>query len=118
MLACALQGKDGNKAKLIYIYIYIYIHVHVYISLVPRLSPSSALLTFNLAHNKKLGGWSGEFYHVSDVKGREKVEKLIERVRTSRNILKRPRMRILLASAYSRVLGTGKTVLQASRTTQ
>ena len=44
-------------------------------SLVPRPSAASALLTFELARNQKLGGESGEFYHVSDVKGREKVER-------------------------------------------
>ena len=42
-------------------------------SLVPRPSASSAPLTFELARNQKSGGESGEFYHVSDVKGREKV---------------------------------------------
>ena len=45
------------------------------ISLVPRPSASSAHLTFELARNQKSGGESGEFYHVSDVKGREKVER-------------------------------------------
>ena len=44
-------------------------------SLVPRPSASSAHLTFELARNQKSGGESGEFYHVSDVKGREKVER-------------------------------------------
>ena len=44
-------------------------------SLVPRPSASIAHLTFELARNQKSGGESGEFYHVSDVKGREKVER-------------------------------------------
>ena len=74
-------------------------------SLVPRPSASSALLTFDLARDQKSGGGSGEFYHVSDVKGREKVlgrENLIGRGRPGRSVLKRPRMqaRIQLRTGY------------------
>ena len=47
-----------------------------FFSLVPRPSAFSAVLTFQLARNQKSGrGGSGEFYHVSDVKGRKKVER-------------------------------------------
>ena len=48
---------------------------HIFYSLVPRPSAFSALLTFELARNQKSGGGPGEFYHVSDVKDREKVER-------------------------------------------
>ena len=51
------------------------VHSACYIASVPRPSASSALLTFELARNQKSGGGSGEFYHVSDTKGREKVER-------------------------------------------
>ena len=44
-------------------------------SLIPRPSASSALLTFELACNQKSGRGAGEFYHMSDIKGREKVER-------------------------------------------
>ena len=72
--------------------------MYIITSLVPRPSASSALLAFELARNQKLGGGSGEFYHVSDVKGREN---LIGRGRTSRNVLKRPACeRIQLRTKY------------------
>ena len=58
-------------------------------SLVPRHSTSSALLTFELARNQKSGGGSGEFYHVSDVTGREN---LIARGRTQPQRVNRPRL--------------------------
>ena len=41
----------------------------------PDLPPPVLVLTFELACNQKSGRGSGEFYHMSDVKGREKVER-------------------------------------------
>ena len=41
----------------------------------PRSQTLLRSLIFELARNQKSGGGSGEFYHMSDVKGREKVQR-------------------------------------------
>ena len=55
----------------------------------------SASYSVTFDPHKKSGGEPGEFYHVSDVKGRVKVacrEDLIGRRRAYRSVLHRPRL--------------------------
>ena len=65
-----------KKEELVCIYNYI-TSIHTYVagcSLVPRLSPCAHIYCVTFDPQEELGGGeSGEFYHVSDVKGRETV---------------------------------------------